>query len=182
MNIDTSNAHCGPRIQFPDHAWLRVVSVKAHCLRRVPRGRGVRAIGGRSPAFKSVVVRPPRRVRSADPSGRVARAEAAFSPPQRRLVRERKKRRLPEPRRSAGRLERDRGRERGESVFTSSGWRVVRNETEKGTNRSLAKRGRDVRRARKAFKAVAAAARRRARESQSFAELRGARVRSRTRR
>lgn len=25
MNIDISNAHCGPRIQFPDHAWLRVV-------------------------------------------------------------------------------------------------------------------------------------------------------------
>lgn len=25
MNIDTSNAHCGPRIRFPDHAWLRVV-------------------------------------------------------------------------------------------------------------------------------------------------------------
>lgn len=25
MNIDISNAHCGPRIRFPDHAWLRVV-------------------------------------------------------------------------------------------------------------------------------------------------------------
>jgi len=25
MNIDISNAHCGPRIQFLDHAWLRVV-------------------------------------------------------------------------------------------------------------------------------------------------------------
>lgn len=25
MNIDISNAHCGPRIQFPDHSWLRVV-------------------------------------------------------------------------------------------------------------------------------------------------------------
>ncbi|CAB0037846.1 unnamed protein product [Trichogramma brassicae] len=25
MNIDISNAHCGPRISFPDHAWLRVV-------------------------------------------------------------------------------------------------------------------------------------------------------------
>lgn len=34
MNIDISNAHCGPRIQFPDHAWLRVVLIKAHCLRR----------------------------------------------------------------------------------------------------------------------------------------------------
>lgn len=27
MNIDISNAHCGPRIQFLDHAWLRVVHV-----------------------------------------------------------------------------------------------------------------------------------------------------------
>lgn len=27
MNIDISNAHCGPRIQFLDHAWLRVVYV-----------------------------------------------------------------------------------------------------------------------------------------------------------
>lgn len=26
MNIDISNAHCGPRILFPDHAWLRVRS------------------------------------------------------------------------------------------------------------------------------------------------------------
>ena len=25
MNIDISNAHCGPRILFPDHSWLRVV-------------------------------------------------------------------------------------------------------------------------------------------------------------
>lgn len=75
MNIDISNAHCGPRIQFPDHAWLRVVSIEAHCLRRLARSRlgvaldthacrararagpriraripyGVRAIVGRSP-------------------------------------------------------------------------------------------------------------------------------------
>lgn len=34
MNIDISNAHCGPRIQFPDHAWLRVVSAPRNCLRR----------------------------------------------------------------------------------------------------------------------------------------------------
>lgn len=27
MNIDISNAHCGPRILFPDHSWLRVVSI-----------------------------------------------------------------------------------------------------------------------------------------------------------
>ena len=40
MNIDISNAHCGPRIQFPDHAWLRVVLTKAHCLRRRARARG----------------------------------------------------------------------------------------------------------------------------------------------
>ncbi|KAL0103855.1 hypothetical protein PUN28_017892 [Cardiocondyla obscurior] len=33
MNIDISNAHCGPRIQFPDHAWLRVVLSKTNCLR-----------------------------------------------------------------------------------------------------------------------------------------------------
>lgn len=33
MNIDISNAHCGPRIQFPDHAWLRVVYVPKDCLR-----------------------------------------------------------------------------------------------------------------------------------------------------
>lgn len=26
MNIDSSNAHCGPRILFPDHVWPRVVS------------------------------------------------------------------------------------------------------------------------------------------------------------
>jgi len=32
MNIDISNAHCGPRIQFPDHAWLRVVSLNAKLL------------------------------------------------------------------------------------------------------------------------------------------------------
>lgn len=24
MNIDVSNAHCGPWIKFPDHTWLRV--------------------------------------------------------------------------------------------------------------------------------------------------------------
>lgn len=34
MNIDISNAHCGPRIQFPDHAWLRVVYVPKDCLRQ----------------------------------------------------------------------------------------------------------------------------------------------------
>jgi len=44
MNIDISNAHCGPRIQFPDHAWLRVVLVPLNCLRpksaaRPRRGR-----------------------------------------------------------------------------------------------------------------------------------------------
>lgn len=33
MNIDISNAHCGPRIQFPDHAWLRVVLIPKSCLR-----------------------------------------------------------------------------------------------------------------------------------------------------
>lgn len=33
MNIDISNAHCGPRIQFPDHAWLRVVLTNLNCLR-----------------------------------------------------------------------------------------------------------------------------------------------------
>ena len=33
MNIDISNAHCGPRIQFPDHAWLRVVFITRNCLR-----------------------------------------------------------------------------------------------------------------------------------------------------
>lgn len=37
MNIDISNAHCGPRIQFPDHAWLRVVLVPRNCLRREAR-------------------------------------------------------------------------------------------------------------------------------------------------
>lgn len=37
MNIDISNAHCGPRILFPDHAWLRVVSVPRDCLRRCCR-------------------------------------------------------------------------------------------------------------------------------------------------
>lgn len=31
MNIDASNAHCGPRILFPDHVWLRVVSVLNDC-------------------------------------------------------------------------------------------------------------------------------------------------------
>lgn len=37
MNIDISNAHCGPRIQFPDHAWLRVVLVPLNCLRPYAR-------------------------------------------------------------------------------------------------------------------------------------------------
>lgn len=32
MNIDISNAHCGPRIQFRDHAWLRVVLVPSTLL------------------------------------------------------------------------------------------------------------------------------------------------------
>lgn len=52
MNIDISNAHCGPRIQFPDHAWLRVVLISIYCLRRAADGHigaGVRAIVGRSP-------------------------------------------------------------------------------------------------------------------------------------
>lgn len=31
MNIDVSNAHCGPRILFPDHVWLRVVSALHDC-------------------------------------------------------------------------------------------------------------------------------------------------------
>lgn len=44
MNIDISNAHCGPRIQFPDHAWLRVVLIPKNCLRFC-----VRANVGRSP-------------------------------------------------------------------------------------------------------------------------------------
>lgn len=44
MNIDISNAHCGPRIQFPDHAWLRVVLIPKNCLRLC-----VRANVGRSP-------------------------------------------------------------------------------------------------------------------------------------
>lgn len=39
MNIDISNAHCGPRIQFPDHAWLRVVLVTKDCLRHRARAR-----------------------------------------------------------------------------------------------------------------------------------------------
>ena len=43
MNIDISNAHCGPRIQFPDHAWLRVVSVPRNCLRACRRDACVRA-------------------------------------------------------------------------------------------------------------------------------------------
>lgn len=38
MNIDISNAHCGPRIRFPDHAWLRVVQqTKPDC--SYPRSR-----------------------------------------------------------------------------------------------------------------------------------------------
>lgn len=37
MNIDISNAHCGPRIRFPDHAWLRVVQqTKPDCSSRCP--------------------------------------------------------------------------------------------------------------------------------------------------
>ena len=32
MNIDISNAHCGPRIQFLDHAWLRVAHVNLRLL------------------------------------------------------------------------------------------------------------------------------------------------------
>ena len=40
MNIDISNAHCGPRIQFPDHAWLRVVQTRHTALyRSIPVGR-----------------------------------------------------------------------------------------------------------------------------------------------
>lgn len=39
MNIDISNAHCGPRIQFPDHAWLRVVSVNQKLLAPAARPR-----------------------------------------------------------------------------------------------------------------------------------------------
>ena len=39
MNIDVSNAHCGPRILFPDHVWLRVVSNTYDCL--VPRSSPV---------------------------------------------------------------------------------------------------------------------------------------------
>lgn len=50
MNIDISNAHCGPRIQFPDHAWLRVVLVTTHCLR--PRASPTRGLCG--PAYGAV--------------------------------------------------------------------------------------------------------------------------------
>lgn len=38
MNIDISNAHCGPRIQFRDHAWLRVVLVPVTLLAPSRRG------------------------------------------------------------------------------------------------------------------------------------------------
>lgn len=49
MNIDISNAHCGPRIQFPDHAWLRVVYVPKNCLRRSCKERaGERCLNGSS--------------------------------------------------------------------------------------------------------------------------------------
>jgi len=27
MNIDISNAYCGRQIQFPDHAWLRIILI-----------------------------------------------------------------------------------------------------------------------------------------------------------
>ena len=37
MNIDISNAHCGPRIQFLDHAWLRVVITYKRLLASVLR-------------------------------------------------------------------------------------------------------------------------------------------------
>lgn len=55
MNIDISNAHCGPRIQFPDHAWLRVVSVPRNCLRaRASSRRAARTSDvGRSPRLRA---------------------------------------------------------------------------------------------------------------------------------
>lgn len=41
MNIDISNAHCGPRILFPDHSWLRVVYT--YQTARRPRDRSASA-------------------------------------------------------------------------------------------------------------------------------------------
>lgn len=84
MNIDISNAHCGPRIQFPDHAWLRVVLTNLKLLapsrkRTTSHGvavndemssavvavppshcaNGVRAIVGRSPEVDASLCHPP---------------------------------------------------------------------------------------------------------------------------
>lgn len=105
MNIDISNAHCGPRIQFPDHAWLRVVLVPRNCLRPLSetkkRAAGVRAIVGRSPGCagpSSLIPRgvwfplPPRLWRSVSPwasfemMGRMmerrrAESERVYAPP-----------------------------------------------------------------------------------------------------
>lgn len=70
MNIDTSNAHCGPRIQFRDHAWLRVVLVPgtllaspaALPLRGAARGRtSDRWTLARSRAVETTRVSPPGR-------------------------------------------------------------------------------------------------------------------------
>lgn len=48
MNIDISNAHCGPRILFLDHSWLRVVSYTKTA--RFPGARS-RAAGKRRSAL-----------------------------------------------------------------------------------------------------------------------------------
>lgn len=50
MNIDTSNAHCGPRILFLDHSWLRVASTSQTARRRRRRRRAGPALGPRRSA------------------------------------------------------------------------------------------------------------------------------------
>lgn len=60
MNIDISNAHCGPRIQFPDHAWLRVVLVPRNCLRLCAPGQ--RGPFAQTAYERSLDVRPRRAV------------------------------------------------------------------------------------------------------------------------
>lgn len=56
MNIDVSNAHCGPRILFPDHAWLRVAYIYATAL---PHSFAGRSAGGNVLFGKAIVgIRP----------------------------------------------------------------------------------------------------------------------------
>lgn len=70
MNIDISNAHCGPRIQFPDHAWLRVVSVDPQtACAKVARQRATDRVRANVGPFAGTVSRYPVANRPDSPAG-----------------------------------------------------------------------------------------------------------------